>query len=151
MDLTIPLQLEPENENITLNIRVAVILESSKGYFLEQNKKGWYFFIGGRIKVGENSLQAAKREMFEETGLVIDNFEFVSIIENLYNSDSENKPGKVHEICFVYKTEKINSIDEKFGLKEFTATEMQNMDIRPNKIKELVLSNQLNKITQHII
>lgn len=146
MDLTIKLNTH------TLNIRVVVILETEKGYLLEQNKKvGFYFFTGGRIKVGESSLQAAIRETLEETGLKIDKFEFVSVIENFFESQGLNNEGKFQEICFVYKTDKIKNVDPEFGLKEFTKEEMKNMDIRPEIIKELIVTDKLNTITHFIV
>ena len=73
MDLTIPF------ENTILNIRVAIILQTSNGYVLGRGEnKNYYHFVGRRVKLGENSLQAAKREILEEAGVEIKNFEFVS-------------------------------------------------------------------------
>jgi 8-oxo-dGTP pyrophosphatase MutT (NUDIX family) len=142
MDLTITI------ENTILNIRVAVIMQTKRGYLIEKNKKGYYHFIGGRVKAGENSLQAAKRETQEETGLEIDNFEFVSLLENFF---TDVDGAKVHEICFVYKTENVEHIDPKFGLEEFTKEEIRDKDIRPEHIKRMILENGLEKVTHHIV
>ena len=142
MDLTIILQ------GATINIRVAIILKTERGYILELNKKGYYFFLGGRIKLGENSLDAAKREVLEETGLEIDNLEFVSILENFW---TEADGHKVQEICFVYKASDIKTIDSKFSLKEFTKEEMKNMDIRPEIIKKMIIDDELNSVSHFIV
>ena len=150
MDLTLIL----EHNNI-LNIRVAIICQTEKGFLLEKHKKGFYFFLGGRVKLGESSLQAAKREFNEETGLELSDFEFISTIENFY---IENKPkhenmltAHVQEICFVYKTEKIDAVDPKYGLVEFTREEMKDLDIRPSIIKEIVVQEKENEITHYIV
>lgn len=145
MDLTIQL------DGSVLNIRVAVIMETQKGFLLEKNKKGFYFFAGGRVKIGESSLQSAKREIFEETGLDISEFDFVSTIENFFDDRDGSKKELVHEICFVYKTNKVDNVDPKYGLYEFSKEEIVNMDIRPEKIKELILNEETNKITHHIV
>ncbi len=110
MDLTINLE-----QNNILNIRVAIICQTENGYLLEKNKKGFYFFLGGRVKLGESSLQAAKREFHEETGLEISEFEFISTIENFYDDKGGLKEGAVHEKCFVYKTGKKEGVDQKYG------------------------------------
>ena len=60
MDLTLPI------EDKILNIRVAVILKTKIGYVLEKSKNGYFFVLGGRIKINESSEQAARREVFEE-------------------------------------------------------------------------------------
>ena len=78
MDLTVKLA----GENY-LNIRVAIVVQTKNGFVLQKHKRGCYFFLGGRIKSGESSLQAAKREMKEETGLEIEDFKLISVIMRL--------------------------------------------------------------------
>jgi 8-oxo-dGTP pyrophosphatase MutT (NUDIX family) len=138
MDLTINLE-----QNNILNIRVAIICQTENGYLLEKNKKGFYFFLGGRVKLGESSLQAAKREFQEETGLDIHSLEYVSTIENFYEN--------VHEICFVYKTGKIEGVDPKYGLVEFKKEEMKDLDIRPSIIKDIIMQEKEDTITHFIV
>ena len=41
---------------------------------------GFYQLIGGKIEDGETLLDAAKRELFEETGLTIENVNFLKVI-----------------------------------------------------------------------
>lgn len=150
MDLTLVLE-----QNNILNIRVAIICQTEKGFLLEKHKKGFYFFLGGRVKLGESSLEAAKREYQEETGLDIHNLEYVSTIENFYienNPKHENlESANIQEICFVYKTEKIEAVDPKYGLVEFTREEMKDLDIRPSIIKEIVVQEKENEITHYIV
>ena len=151
MDLTIKM------EDTYLNIRVVVILETENGFVLQKHKRGNYFFIGGRIKIGESSLQAAKREMLEETGLDLnlEDFKFVSTIENFYEHIE-----KVHEICFVYKTEKqekvnfenaVEAKNENFNPIEIPKDKLADLDIRPEIIKKLILENKLEQISHYIV
>ncbi len=142
MDLTIPL------ENTILNIRVAVILQTGKGLVLGRGTdKSYHHFVGGRVKAGETSLQAAKRELQEETGLEIDKFEFISVIENFW----KEKDHDVQEICFVYKTDKVEKIFPKVDLQEFTKEEMKDIDIRPIVLKQLIMNGDIEKISHHIV
>lgn len=55
----------------------------------------------------------------------ISEFEFISTIENFYDDKGGLKEGAVHEICFVYKTGKIEGVDPKYGLVEFKKEEMK--------------------------
>ncbi len=52
-------------------------------------------FPGGHVEDGETILDSVKREAFEETGLILNNVEFVDYIE--WNSDDNR------EISFLYK------------------------------------------------
>lgn len=142
MDLTINL------ENTILNIRVAVILKTRNGFVLGkgENKK-YYHFPGGRIKLGENSLQAAKREILEEAGIELENLEFVCVIENFWTEPNH----KVQELCFVYETKIANEIFPNIELKEFTKEEIANMDIRPEILKKIVLEDRLSNVTHYIV
>ncbi len=142
MDLTIKL------EKSTLNIRVAIILNSENGFVLEKNKAGtFHHFVGGRIKEGESSLVAAKRELEEETGLIISNLEFISAIENFFGPEND----KVQEICFVYYAETQKKIDSKYNLLEIKKEQFESMDIRPKMIVDLILEDKLTEITHFII
>lgn len=93
MDLTIQI------DGRVVNIRVAVLIKGAEGYLFEQSPKGYVFLVGGRLKLGESSYDAAVREIGEELGGQVGPLDFRAIIENFYiASDKE-----VQEICFVYE------------------------------------------------
>jgi 8-oxo-dGTP pyrophosphatase MutT (NUDIX family) len=141
MDLTIPL------DGTTLNIRVTIIMETEKGFLIQKHRNGYYFFIGGRMKLNESSQEAAKREMLEETGLAISDFKLVSVIENFYNNGQAN----IQEITFVYLAPKIDKVAEEFGLIEVAREEVKELDIKPKKLKDIVLENNFENISHYII
>ena len=151
MDLTIKL----DGGNY-LNIRVAFIVQTKNGFVLQKHKRGCYFFLGGRVKSGESSLQAAKREMLEETGLEIENFKLVSVLENFFSGEENTK---TQEICFVYTTPIIEKINwdadlieiNKEEIVEVGRQEMLDMDIRPEIIKKLILENKLETISHFVV
>ena len=96
MDLSIMLS------NIKLNIRVGIIIRYNESVFIELSKLGYNSVIpGGRIKLGEKSIDALIREIREEMGFIIkkDRLLFVKIMENFYTLDNI----KVHELFFIYE------------------------------------------------
>ena len=131
MDLTIPL------ETITLNIRVAILVKKEGGFILEKSKGGYYFPVGGRVKAGETSEEAAKRELFEELGVSIERFRLRGIVELFFGPEDKC----VQEICFVYSVSDIDDLKltEEFGF--YTLKQIESLDFRPQVIKEIMKSD----------
>ena len=42
-----------------------------RGHDVDQPERSWWFTVGGGIDTGESDLEAATRELFEETGMVL--------------------------------------------------------------------------------
>lgn len=132
MDLTINF------ESKSLNIRTTVILKTAKGYVFQKHPKGFLFGIGGRVKLGENSLDAVKREVEEEIGVKLNNPEFVAVIENFFETIRDDEKKLVHEICFVYAVELNFDLDLPPDFIAVKAEEMINFEIKPITIRELI-------------
>ncbi len=77
------------------------MIKSGDNYIFEKHKQGYYFGVGGRVKIGERSDVAAIREVEEELGVTVIDLKYKTVIENFYDN--------VHEICFVYTCEDIKS------------------------------------------
>lgn len=131
MDLTIPL------EDITLNIRVAVLIKNGDGFILEKSKEGYYFPVGGRVKAGETSEEAAKREAFEEIGVSVEGLKLKGIVELFFGQEDK----RVQEICFVYTVSDVSDVKlaEEFGV--YTLFQIESLDFRPQVIKEIIKSD----------
>lgn len=120
-----------------LNIRVAVLLKTKQGYVFEQDKTGYFFPIGGRIRINEDSETAAKREVREEVGLDLSDLRLLGVIENFF--DHANEP--FHELCFLYKAEVEHEVVLTFGF-HFVSPEMfSHYDIRPAIVREFANSD----------
>jgi 8-oxo-dGTP pyrophosphatase MutT (NUDIX family) len=133
-------------EDITLNIRAAVIIDTEKGYVFEKDKlDGIYFLVGGRIKTNETSENAAKREIKEELGINIGNIKLKAIMESFFVYDNR----KFHEICFYYKYKIRGNINLPENYYVFNKEEIKKKNIQPKIINEII--NSENDEIMHLI
>ena len=89
--------------NKKLNIRVGIIFKYEDKVLVEVPKYNFYNSVvpGGRIKIGEYSIDAIKREIKEEMGfeLLDSKLGFVKTLEEMFTFNNTD----YHEIFFVYK------------------------------------------------
>jgi len=87
-----------------INIRVCAIVSKDGKILMIGNQSADYLYtVGGRIKFGETAEDAIVREVYEETGVVmqVDRLGFVH--ENYFVGDSPSNLGKlVYEISFFF-------------------------------------------------
>lgn len=108
-----------------------------------------YILPGGRLEQLENSKEAIIREIQEELGVAI-NPTLVSVEEIIY------KENNFHMMEFVYSAEiedfslikTLNDGWDKFKI--VSLDEIDNFDIRPKTVKELIKLGNYNNITHHI-
>lgn len=140
MDLTIDL------DKFKLNIRVAVLVRTDDGILFEKGKDGYYFVLGGRVKIGESSLEAAKREVLEEVFVEVHDLKLVSLIENFFTKGESS----FHEICFVYSSDSIMKLEPPENIVACKKEDLQEKDIRPAIVKKIITEEQ-NGISNFII
>ena len=87
-----------------INIRVgAIIIKDGKILMIGNQSADYLYTVGGRIKFGETAEDAIVREVYEETGVVmqVDRLGFVH--ENYFVGDSPSNLGKlIYEISFFF-------------------------------------------------
>lgn len=116
MDITVDI------ENYKLNVRVAgIIIHNNKILVHKDINSNHYALIGGRVKIGEDSENALKREIQEELGKKVDIIKYISTIENFFDM----KNSKYHEILFIYQAEFIEDEDKKI---EYTLKNIEGKD-----------------------
>ena len=136
-----------------LQVGASVIVEDSKGRVLLQQRsdnKMWGY-AGGSVELDEKVEDAAKRELFEETGLRANSLELFGIFSGpethyIYPNGDEVSNVDIFFICKDYSGELKKQEDELLDLKFFKANEVPK-EISPpiklalnkwieNKIKE---------------
>lgn len=140
MDLTIKV------DDYKLNIRVAVLVQTKEGYLFEKSSNGYCFTLGGRVKINESSLGAARREVEEEIGHKIGDIKLVSVIENFYTHvDSD-----VHEFCFVYRQNEIIDINLPDNFAQISEDDLASVEIKPGIIKKIIMEGG-DVVSHHIV
>ena len=83
------------------NFRVGIIITDGRRVLMAKNpndKREYYYSVGGRVKFGESLEDAVKRELMEETGIDCEIDRLACIHENFF-TDDDGVP--FHEIsCF---------------------------------------------------
>lgn len=103
MDLTVEL------DGKILNVRAAGMIIHNNKILVHRNiNHDHYALIGGRVMVGENSIDTIKREMHEELGKEVEVEECVSVVENFFTM----KGKRYHEIMFIHKVDFVNEEDK---------------------------------------
>ena len=89
------------------NFRVAVLIEN-KGRILLSNSGDFWNMIGGRVHIGESTLEAVKRELKEELGIEVVGLKCINVSENFFKWMGKNQ----QELLFVYKVD----LDNKYEI-----------------------------------
>lgn len=96
MDITIEL------EEYILNIRASVVIIHDDKVLVHRNiNSNHYALVGGRVQLGEDSIETVKREIKEKMGKEIEIIGYISTIENFFTMNGK----KYHEIEFVHLAE----------------------------------------------
>ena len=87
-----------------INIRVGAIILKGDRFLMVRNARADYFYsVGGRIKFGETAEEAVVREVFEETGILMEIDHLGFVLENYFICDMPEKLGKeIYELSFFF-------------------------------------------------
>jgi len=144
-----------EKDDYKFNVRSSCIMKDKKHekvlltYMRAIKDHNAFLLPGGRLEMLENSEEAILREIKEEVGLNLD-YKLVSIEENIV------KDTKFHMIEFVFYTEidnfeMLTNLDDgwdKFEIAEIK--DIDNYDIRPKSVKNLIKENSYNDIYHNV-
>ena len=149
------MNLDFEIDNIRFNARVSAIIYSkdkTKVLLFKIVDRDYFMLPGGRIEIYEDSLNAVKREVKEETGFNLE-FKLCSVQENFTEKDDK----KIMQYCFCYKSIYNKDINqESFICKDnkgqifywVNINDLQNYKLLPNSTYELMKNS---KNIKHII
>ena len=141
-----------EEVNIKFNFRVALICNNDEATLLQKEDNGKFWgLIGGRVSLGETTLDAIIRETKEETGvkLLKKDVILIKILENFFTY----KETKFHELLYIYKVENNKNLN---GMNDFKTLDKDNVlnkwipfsklseiEIRPEIVKSCYNDNTL--------
>lgn len=80
----------------------AIIIEGGYVLFAGNEKDNYYYSIGGGVHIGESAEEAAKREVFEETGAIYEVKRLAFIHENFFGGDGSLEGKKCHEVSLYF-------------------------------------------------
>lgn len=140
-------------EDYRFNYRTCgIVIHNNKILFHKCPSDCYYALMGGRVKIGESSSTALKREVLEEIGKEIEITDFIGVVENFFTS----KGSKYHELEFIHKFEFSDERDKLientlYDIEEDSDTtfewinikDIPNLDIRPAVVKNVLCSGSL--------
>lgn len=140
-------------DNQKFNYRVAILPYNNNNQVLLQKVENeeYLSLIGGRVKLGESTINALIREVQEELGFRINQkkLNLVYICENFFRIKDKD----IHELLFIYKYNLDSNISYRITDKENVVAEwyeienLKNFNIKPTIIKDF----NLYKKIQHLI
>ena len=133
---------------------VGIIIKNGKVLMVHDEKRKYYYAIGGAVRVGEKTSDAAIREVFEESGLSVEIDRLLLVQENFF----EMEDGLHHEVAFYYLMKDIGNqeiSDDRVldfndeGLEWLSISELSNYKVYP-QIYNVILKEIPNEIV-HIV
>lgn len=147
-----------QNNSFKFAYRVSAIIynfDKTKILLFTGNDSGYYMLPGGKVKELEESIEAIKREILEETGFENLEFELTGISEEIIKNDKDN----IQQITFTYATTYSKKIDnEEFksiesdwiNFKWVKIADLSKYKIHPNCVVNMLDGDNIKKIT-HIV
>ena len=136
---------------IRFNYRVSCII-SVDGKYLLHRKKGDLFWnlIGGRVMMGESSIDAVRREIWEELGCECKIDSLVHVGENFFRFNDSD----YHELLMIFHGQLKNPVREialepDLEVRWFTDAELDQISIRPEYTREIIRNP--NRVTQWLV
>lgn len=132
------------NDNL---LKFAVIISKSNGkwVFCKHKERNTYEIPGGHREEGEEILETAKRELYEETGAVVFDIKPVCVysVTAEYNFDGQETFGMLYFADIKEFEGELHSEIEKIILADNTDIDWTYPEIQPELLKEYNRSNNI--------
>lgn len=140
------------SEDIKFKYRVSAIIINEGKILVDKYDNNRFCLPGGYVEVGETSLEALKREIFEEIQIKVTKAEYTGIIENFFTN---YKGVQTHGLDFYYTIydEEATNIDmnyieyDKNGIINHCFSwipikSLQQFEIVPSKIIDIIINKE---------
>ena len=135
--------------NIKFNFRTAAIIRKEDKILVAKVNETTYSLIGGRVQLGETSIEALIRELEEETGYKTTYIKTKCILENFFTSQYGNIPYHeiltIHEMEFNDKSIYEKEIIQNFEDKEYDYVWKNIEDLKKVTIEPKIVLDNLDK------
>ena len=137
-----------------LQVGASVIVEDFEGRILLQKRADTHEwgYAGGSVEIDEKVEDAAKRELFEETGLIAEELHLLGVysgqeMHNIYPNGDEVSNVDIVYVCRKFSGELKRQESEVEDLRFFSVEDMPNEMFKPNvpAIEDWIRQKVVNK------
>ena len=138
-----------------IQIGVRAIIFDSTGYkiLVERNlgaHEGYVNFPGGGLELGETIEQCISREMIEELGVPILDFNFLFLVENFMPFEGENLHGVEFYCEIKLGTDDVEAKIERYDFSWLGVDDLGDVDLRPTIVRDRIIDGTLHEV-RHLI
>jgi 8-oxo-dGTP pyrophosphatase MutT (NUDIX family) len=117
-----------------------VILTRERVLLANRRGRSWYFLPGGNVEPGETVEEALRRETDEETGLAVDDLEFLGCAEHAYVEDGI----RFHELNMLFAAAlpwgaEIGSREDDIDIVSVALDDLPDLELRPPTLTRMIL------------
>ncbi|WP_407268314.1 NUDIX hydrolase [Radiobacillus sp. PE A8.2] len=114
---------------------VVIILNEQNQVLLQKRKDGNWGLPGGLMDLGESFEEVAKREVFEETGLIVKNLRLLSVFSGADYYFRVSNGDELYSVTAVYYTKDISG-DMKIDYSESEKMQYFSINSLPDKLTD---------------
>ena len=114
---------------------VVIILNEQNDVLLQKRHDGYWGLPGGLMDLGESFEEVAKREVFEETGLVVENLKFLNVFSGSEYYFKVPNGDELYSVTAVYYTKDISG-EMKIDYSESEKMQYFSINNLPNELSD---------------
>jgi 8-oxo-dGTP pyrophosphatase MutT (NUDIX family) len=114
---------------------VVIILNEQNEVLLQKRHDGYWGLPGGLMDLGESFEEVAKREVFEETGLVVENLKLINVFSGSEYFLKVSNGDELYSVTAVYYTSDVSG-DLKIDYSESENMQYFSVNNLPNELTD---------------